>query len=74
MGTHSRGHEIDRSCSKEKKPDQQVGFSFEYLRPESNRHALRHTILSRARLPIPPLRQTGCKYDQTLKPHQITIQ
>ncbi len=28
-----------------------------YLRPESNRHVLRHTILSRARLPIPPLRQ-----------------
>ncbi len=27
-----------------------------YLRPESNRHARRHTILSRARLPIPPLR------------------
>ena len=27
-----------------------------YLRPESNRHARRHTILSRARLPVPPLR------------------
>ena len=34
-------------------------FSIEsslYLRPESNRHARRHTILSRARLPVPPLR------------------
>ena len=45
--------------------------SFLYLRPESNRHARRHMILSQARLPIPPLRhlmqgftlwQMGCKY------------
>ena len=30
-----------------------------YLRPESNRHTLRYTILSRARLPVPPLRHSG---------------
>lgn len=28
-----------------------------YLRPESNRHTFRYTILSRARLPVPPLRR-----------------
>ena len=44
---------------KKKNPTGESGFPVEYLRPESNRHALRHTILSRARLPVPPLRQTG---------------
>lgn len=39
-----------------KKPDRQSGFPVGYLRPESNRHTLRYTILSRARLPVPPLR------------------
>ena len=29
---------------------------------ESNSHVLRHTILSRARLPIPPSRQVGALY------------
>ena len=66
-----KGFETD---FKTENPTAKSGFPILYLRPESNRHALRHTILSRARLPIPPLRQTGCKYDQTLKPHQITIQ
>ena len=41
-----------------------------YLRPESNRHSLRNTSLSRARLPVPPLRQLlsangGQKYSFT---------
>ncbi len=34
---------------------------FKYPRRESNPHARRHTILSRARLPIPPLGLAGCK-------------
>ena len=42
---------------KKENPTEKSGFPFEYLRPESNRHTLRYTILSRARLPIPPLRQ-----------------
>ena len=46
---------------KKKKPNGQSGFPTEYLRPESNRHTLRYTILSRARLPIPPLRLVFAK-------------
>ena len=40
---------------KKEKPDGQPGFPTEYQRWESNPHSLRNTILSRARLPIPPL-------------------
>ena len=36
---------------------------FLYLGWESNPHVLRHTPLKRARLPIPPPRFVGCKYN-----------
>jgi hypothetical protein len=41
---------------KKENPTEKSGFPVLYLRPESNRHTLRYTILSRARLPVPPLR------------------
>jgi site-specific DNA recombinase len=40
---------------KKEKPDGQPGFPTEYQRWESNPHIRRYTILSRARLPVPPL-------------------
>lgn len=51
---------------KKGKPDGQSGFPTEYLRPESNRHTLRYTILSRARLPVPPLRLGFAKGPKSL--------
>jgi site-specific DNA recombinase len=42
-------------------PTKKSGFPALYLRPESNRHTLRYTILSRARLPVPPLRLVSAK-------------
>jgi site-specific DNA recombinase len=50
-----KGFEAD---FKTENPTAKSGFPILYLRPESNRHARRHTILSRARLPVPPLRHT----------------
>jgi hypothetical protein len=47
-----------------KKPTLTVAFRVDFLiilcrRRESNPHSFRNTILSRARLPIPPLRLAG---------------